>query len=125
MSQEAIIYTTLNGNTVAGDRIYPHTIPKDAPYPCISFQLINAIPENHIGDVPTLDKRRIQVRLISDDYEALKATVAIDGANGLAEEVRALLEPIGIMTLEIDAPFDLDTRAYSVIQDWVIYSQRN
>lgn len=74
---EQKLYTSLTTNSditnLTSLRIYPVAIPESTDFPCISYQVIS---NRHISDLnhskPTLEFKRIQLNIWSENYEEVK-----------------------------------------------------
>lgn len=73
---EAALYSHLTGNeriaALVGDRVYPETIPQEAPFPAIAYQKVSGFPMGvHSGRL-NLSESVIQVTISASDYADAK-----------------------------------------------------
>ena len=120
MSWAEDIYSTLSGaagvSALVSDRIGPKFAEQTEALPYITYELVGNVAANHLGDIPTLDERRIQINFYSETYLEAEA---------MAEAARTALQPLGTLNLEIDLPRDFNSRTFGIAQDWVIYFSRS
>lgn len=93
MSLESVIFTrlTTHAGTTAliGLRCRPLRLQQKETYPAISFARISTIRQSAMGADPGLVRARVQIDCWDQDDSS---GAGIDGANALAEQVRAALQ---------------------------------
>lgn len=97
---------------VVGARIYPHgEAPQDGARPYITWQLVEAAPENSLSEDPDIDRCAVQINCWHP--------VGV-GVVHLASAVRAAVQAHGYVTGTVVNSRDAETRLYWIAlqMDW-------
>lgn len=109
---------------VTSTRIYPDTVPQNAAFPYVVFQVIGTQPTDSKDGVSKLDVVRIQVDCYSTDYDttdtlSTAVRAALDRYAGTPSGSSVVIDKI-VFTNQVSGNPDIDLRVFWTSLDFDI-----
>lgn len=109
------ISDSISVQAIAGSRIYPVRLPREAVLPAVVYQIPSVEPVNSISGDSGIDNASVQVVSWAKEYAT---------AHELAAAVRSALIGSGlrIVTESQNDDEDIETRSYSVVLNFRVWT---
>ena len=122
MDAGTIIYARLNGQTTAGQNVFPLLLPQDPTLPAVTYQQISSVQTHQMGTSAPLYRVRVQVDVWGETYAQVRALA--NEVAGQLNRFRGDVDTTRVLDVLADnelETYESDALLRRVSQDWTLF----